>query len=117
MGHSGPWRCFAPQCNTGAEPGVVSLLPEEIELLRLIDLEGMEQEAAAMMLGVSRKTVWKDLHATRVKVTDALVHGKIIEVRDCLLRAEGSCPAQKDGHCRQGSWSRRPDGEGGFDDE
>jgi len=47
MGESGPWRCYAPQCNTGEDVGSISFLPEEIELLRLIDLEGMEQESSS----------------------------------------------------------------------
>ena len=99
MGEHGKWRCYAPQCNTGEETGSVSLLPEEIELLRLIDLEGMEQEEAGAMLGVSRRTVWKDIHEARMKVTDALVHGKKIEIRDCTLRTEGSCPKENEDLC------------------
>ena len=99
VGESGPWRCYAPQCNIGEDPGSVSLLPEEIELLRLIDLEGMEQEEAGAVLGVSRRTVWKDIHEARMKVTDALIHGKTIEVRDCIFRAEGSCPKENEDFC------------------
>ncbi len=99
VGECGTWRCYAPQCNTGEEIGSVSLLPEEIELLRLIDLEGMEQEEAGVVLGVSRRTVWKDIHEARMKVTDALVHGKTIEVRDCIFRAEGSCPKENEDYC------------------
>jgi uncharacterized protein len=37
--------------------GTVSFLPEESELMRLIDLEGFEQQEAAVVLGVPRKTV------------------------------------------------------------
>ena len=99
MGEHGQWRCYAPQCNTGTESGSVSLLPEEIELLRLIDLEGMDQEEAGAILGVSRRTIWKDIHEARMKVTDALIHGKTIEVRDCIFRAEGSCPKENEDFC------------------
>jgi uncharacterized protein len=99
IGEHRQWRCYAPQCSSGEDPGSVSLLPEEIELMRLIDLEGLEQEEAAMVLGVSRKTAWKDIHAVRMKITDALVHGKIIEVRDCTIRSEGSCPKENEEIC------------------
>ncbi|MBN1166148.1 MAG: DUF134 domain-containing protein [Methanospirillaceae archaeon] len=92
MGECGPWRCYAPQCNTWEDNGSVYLYPEEIELLRLIDLVGMDQEEAATVLGVSRKTVWKDLHEARLKVTDALVNGKMIKIHNCIIQTEGSCP-------------------------
>jgi uncharacterized protein len=74
------------------EEGVISLLPEEVEILRLVDLEGMEQEEAAAHLGVSRKTAWRDLHAARRKVAEALVNGYVLEVAGCARKREGCCP-------------------------
>ena len=71
---------------------MISLQPEEIELIRLIDLEGLEQEEAATRLGVSRKTAWRDLHETRKKIADALINGKGIEIAGCQRVAEGRCP-------------------------
>jgi hypothetical protein len=68
------------------------LQPDEIELIRLIDLEGLEQEEAAERLGVSRKTAWRDLHEARRKIADALVNGKCIEMTGCIKAAEGRCP-------------------------
>ena len=68
------------------------LQPDEIELIRLIDLEGLEQEEAAEKLGVSRKTAWRDLHEARRKIADALVNGKGIEMAGCTRAAEGRCP-------------------------
>jgi len=61
-------------------------------LIRLIDLEGLEQEEAAEKLGVSRKTAWRDLHEARRKIADALVNGKGIEMAGCTKAAEGQCP-------------------------
>jgi predicted DNA-binding protein (UPF0251 family) len=84
-------RCYKPCCREGREEGV-SLRPEEIELIRLIDLEGLEQEQAAEQLGVSRKTAWRDLHEARRKIADALVNGKGIEMAGCMGPAEGRCP-------------------------
>ncbi len=68
------------------------LNPDEIELIRLIDLEGLLQEEAAEKLGVSRKTAWRDLHEARRKIADALVNGKGIEMTGCKKAAEGHCP-------------------------
>jgi len=95
----GPVRCYAPQCHVQGGGEVVMLLPEELELLKLVDLQGLEQEEAAEALGVSRRTVWRDLHETRRKVADALIHGKGIEVAGCTLRTEGRCPRQADSMC------------------
>jgi len=88
----GESRCYKPCCCLGEENEGVSLKPEEIELIRLIDLEGLEQEEAAERLGVSRKTAWRDLHNARRKIADALVNGKGIEMAGCTKAAEGRCP-------------------------
>jgi uncharacterized protein len=95
----GPLRCYGPQCEIWDEIDRVILRPDEIEILRLVDLEGLEQEEAAQALGISRKTLWKDLHEARKKVTDALVHGKMIEVSGCSRRIEGVCPRRDESYC------------------
>jgi predicted DNA-binding protein (UPF0251 family) len=84
-------RCYAPCCREAGGPGIL-LQPEEIELIRLIDLEGLEQEEAAERMGVSRKTAWRDLHDARRKIADALVNGKGITMAGCSKAAEGRCP-------------------------
>lgn len=96
---NGPVRCYAPQCHVQGREEMVLLLPEELELLKLVDLQGLEQEEAAAALGVSRRTVWRDLHEARRKVADALIHGKAIEVSGCTLRTEGRCPRLADSLC------------------
>lgn len=85
-------RCFAPQCNLMDDDEHVLLLPDELEILRMVDLDDLDQEEAAMAIGVSRKTLWRDLHNARRKVTDALVHGKRIEMEGCPREKSGECP-------------------------
>ena len=89
---TGESRCYEPRCCPHEDGIVILLQPEEIELIRLIDLEGLEQEEAAEKLGVSRKTAWRDLHEARRKIADALVNGKGIEMAGCQKAAEGRCP-------------------------
>lgn len=60
---------------------VVSLTIEELEALRLVDIEGLRQEDAATRVGVSRRAFWEDLKAARMKVALALSTGKAIEIK------------------------------------
>jgi predicted DNA-binding protein (UPF0251 family) len=90
IGDPGAFRCFGPLC--GRPDEVVAILPEEVEALRLVDLAGLEQEEAAHTLGVSRKTLWRDLHEARRKVADALVNGKTIRIAGCGRQQEEGCP-------------------------
>jgi len=92
-------RCYAPQCCPNQNNEFVSIHPEEIEILKLIDLEGLEQEEAAASLGVSRKTLWRDLHEARRKIADALVNGKGMEVSGCERRGADLCPKRNKDLC------------------
>jgi len=60
----------------------IVLTVEELEALRLVDLEDLTQEEAAAQMGVSRKTLWNDLQQARKKVVNALVNG-------CAIRIQG----------------------------
>jgi len=53
---------------------------EELEALRLKDLEGLEQEACALRMEVSRPTFQRILTAAREKVADSLIHGKALQI-------------------------------------
>ena len=54
---------------------------DELEAIRLKDLEELEQEKAASKMGISQPTFHRVLLDARKKVADALVNGKIIRVR------------------------------------
>jgi predicted DNA-binding protein (UPF0251 family) len=95
----GPLRCYGPQCNVSFPQDAVLLLPEELEVLKLVDLHGHEQEEAASIMGISRRTAWRDLHEARRKIADALVNGKAIEISGCTIRSEGNCPRMSDALC------------------
>ncbi len=60
----------------------VLLLPEELEALRLADLEGLTQEEAAGRMGVSRSTFQRTLAQAHRQVALALAEG-------CALVIEG----------------------------
>ncbi|MBN1644291.1 MAG: DUF134 domain-containing protein [Dehalococcoidales bacterium] len=60
--------------------GEIRLSLEEIEALRLKDIEGLEQEQGAEMMNISRPTFQRVLVSARKKVTDALLNGKAIKI-------------------------------------
>ena len=60
---------------------------EGIEALRLVDQEGLTQEEAAEKMQVSRGTLWRYINRARQNIIEALLRGKVIEVRIC----EGEC--------------------------
>ena len=56
------------------------LTVEEVEALRLKDVEGLEQEEGAEKMGVSRPTFQRVLASARHKIADALLNGKAIRI-------------------------------------
>mgnify|MGYP000123810628 CR=1 FL=1 len=71
---------FKPRGVPLRELETVSLAIEELEALRLVDLEGMTQEDAAFNMGVSRRAFWEDLQNARKKVALSLTAGMAIEI-------------------------------------
>jgi predicted DNA-binding protein (UPF0251 family) len=58
----------------------VVLVVEELEAVRLKDLESLDQEEAAKRMNVSRPTFHRVLRSARSKISDALIHGKAIRI-------------------------------------
>ena len=58
----------------------VVLRPDELEALRLADLEGLYQEDAAARMAISRPTFARLVEAARKKVATALVNGSAIRL-------------------------------------
>lgn len=58
----------------------VRLSVDELEALRLKDLEGLEQEEGAEEMGISRQTFQRVLEEAHRKVAEALVQGKALRI-------------------------------------
>ncbi len=58
----------------------IDLSIDELEALRLADLENMYQDAAAEEMGVSRQTFGNIVKRARKKVADALINGKALKI-------------------------------------
>jgi len=61
--------------------GTVTMYADEIEALRLVDYEGLNQEEAAGKMGISRGTVWRLLQSGRNKIISMVIERKQLIVR------------------------------------
>ena len=88
---SRPIKCRHVQCTPDAvyfKPRAVPLCDleelaltyDELEAMRLADLEGLYQEDAAVRMQISRQTFGNIVKVARKKVADALVNGKAIRI-------------------------------------
>ena len=96
-------RPFCPRCIRFA-PGVTYFKParipmsdlsqvvvtlDELEALRLADLNGLYQEQAAEQMKISRPTFARIVEAARKKVADALIHGKALRLEGGTVIIKG----------------------------
>ncbi len=63
-----------------SELGVIHLELDELEAMRLCDLEGHDQESAGTRMGVSRGTVQRLVTTGRSKVIQALVESAALVI-------------------------------------
>jgi predicted DNA-binding protein (UPF0251 family) len=121
---------FKPKGVPITELEIVVLSLEELESVRLVDLEDLEHEPAAKRMGISRRAFWDDLRSGRKKIIDALVNGKAIEIKGghYVLKARRNfhCCGCKHGweepfgtgrptecpKCKSGNIRRQPEGGG-----
>jgi predicted DNA-binding protein (UPF0251 family) len=89
--------CFLPDGVPAARLQNVVLSVDELEAMRLADLEGMYHADAAEKMKVSRQTFGRIIKSARKKVADALTGGKSICIRGgkiegCCLAGHSECP-------------------------
>ncbi len=73
--------CFAP---LGAKQGKlreIVMTLDELEALRLVDLEKKYHAQAALSMGVSRQTLGNIVESARAKTTEAIIKGCVLAVK------------------------------------
>lgn len=71
---------FKPRGVPMSELEIAELKVEEIEALRLKNIEKMEQTEAAEKMGTSQSTFQRILVSAYQKISDALINGKAIKI-------------------------------------
>jgi predicted DNA-binding protein (UPF0251 family) len=81
------WICCEPGVTFFKPRGIpmteleeVRLAIDELEAIRLKDLEGLEQEETAAKMGISQPTLHRILLSAHTKTADALVNGKALRI-------------------------------------
>jgi uncharacterized protein len=81
------WICCEPGVTFFKPRGIpvteleeVRLKVDELEAIRLKDLEGLEQEQTAVKMGISQPTLHRILLSAHTKIADALVNGKALRI-------------------------------------
>ncbi len=71
----------------------VNLTVDEIEAIRLVDLDGFYQADAAEKMNISRQTLGRILESARKKIADALVKGKALSIQGGQFELTENLPA------------------------
>ena len=96
-------QIFGPlKGNFNAEASIV-LSVEEYEVIRLIDLEGLEQGECAEVMEVARSTVQRMYTEAKQKVADCIVNGKVLKIEGgdyilCDMNHEQCFPCNRGQH-------------------
>lgn len=103
-----PCREFGPH-DAGCAGEAVTLGLDEYEAVRLIDLEGLQQEQAAIQMGVARTTVQAMYNAARRKLADCIVNGKMLRIEGGdvqVCEKHAACPRR--GCCARHRCQKQP---------
>jgi len=77
--------CFKPAGIPRCDLEEITMTIDEFEALRLADLEGLYQDAAAEKMGVSRQTFGRIVESARRKVAEVLVHAKALKIEGGVI--------------------------------
>jgi len=73
-------RRFGPSGGSTGERQAILLQLDELEAIRLADIEGLYQEDAAKKMGISRQTFGNIIDSAHKKVADAIINAREIRI-------------------------------------
>ncbi len=74
-------KYFKPQGKPLKALREIELELDELEALRLANIEGLNQEEIGEKMHVSRQTIQRTLKSAMYKITDALVNGHALKIQ------------------------------------
>ena len=84
--------CHSPDCTYFKPAGVptstlkeVVVTVDELEAMRLVDIDGLYYEQAAEQMGVSRRTFGRVIDSARKKVAQALIQGMALRIEGGVI--------------------------------
>ena len=95
-----PCRCRRIRCNPDSNyfkpRGIpldmleeINLTLDELEAVRLADLDGLYQEDAAKKMDISRQTFGNIVNSAHKKIADALLNGKALKIEGGPVKKVG----------------------------
>jgi predicted DNA-binding protein (UPF0251 family) len=90
----------------------INLTYDELEAIRLADLEGLYQEKAAEKMNISRQTFGRIIESAHKKIADALVNGKALSIDGGTVELDNSTGTEGPSHFRRGRGGRGRYGRG-----
>lgn len=88
VGFPPDFLAFKPLGVPASELEEILLSVDEMEAVRLADLEGMYQEQAAEKMNISRQTFGNIIQSAHRKIADFLVNGKVLRIEGGTLTME-----------------------------
>ena len=79
---------FLPARSYEGGADAIVMTADELEALRLVDYEGLLQEEAASLMGVSRGTVWRLVESGRKKLLSMLIEGRPLVIEGIEVGGE-----------------------------
>lgn len=85
--------CLSPACTYFKPAGIpmtsleeIVLAVDELEAMRLADVEGVYHEQAADQMGISRRTFGRIIESARKKVAQALIQGMALRIEGGVIK-------------------------------
>jgi uncharacterized protein len=79
---------FKPRGVALSELEEVVLTLDELEAMRLADLDGLYQEEAAQKMNISRQTFGNIIESARKKTADAIFNGKALKIEGGVIKMQ-----------------------------
>ncbi len=104
---------FKPAGIAMAELKETVLSFDELEAIRLVDSEGIEQSRAGEKMKISQPTLSRLLGRARKKLADAIINGQAIKIEGGnfkMASPRGAGPGRRGGRGRMGGFAAGPGG-------